>query len=198
MLRPVAKTTFAQRLRHFMDRYSLFQHFLRCYTTHYADFTGRARRREYWGFTLFYVLFFLALYLPMLVAGAYGIVANIPALLFVAAGFWVVLQLGSAASIVPSLSVATRRLHDTGRSGWWQLLAYVPFLGYMILILGIQMVVTLPVFLVTRPTGWLIVFGLLFLALLVGTIWLLVLLCLKGSPEDNAYGPTPLAPPAEA
>ena len=78
----------------------------------YADFTGRAKRPEFWWFVLFIFLVSLAL----------GMVSNIVSLLF------------SLATLVPSLAVGARRLHDTSRSGWWQLIGIIPLIGWIVLI----------------------------------------------------------------
>ncbi len=83
----------------------------------YADFTGRARRKEYWMYTLFYMIFYIVLMMIDVVLGT-GILSGIFAL----------------ALLVPSISIATRRLHDTGRSGWWQLIAFIPIIGAIILL----------------------------------------------------------------
>jgi uncharacterized membrane protein YhaH (DUF805 family) len=82
-----------------------------CFTK-YFDFSGRATRSEYWWFFLF--------------LGLAGVLSA--ALSPVVSGVF------SLATLVPSLAVATRRLHDTRRSGWWQLIILVPLLGLIILI----------------------------------------------------------------
>jgi uncharacterized membrane protein YhaH (DUF805 family) len=74
----------------------------------YAGFSGRARRAEYWYFTLFYMIVYVA------VAVVAGII-HAPLLL-------VVYQL---AMFIPSLAVGIRRMHDTDHSGWWILLPIV-------------------------------------------------------------------------
>ena len=78
----------------------------------YADFTGRAARSEYWWFVLFTVLATLVL------AMFSGVLA---------AGFCLL-------TVIPSITVATRRLHDSGRSGWMQLIYLLPFIGGLILL----------------------------------------------------------------
>lgn len=89
----------------------------------YADFSGRTTLREYWMFMLFYTVVYLVL---MIVDGAIG-------RLFFTAIFSVI-------SLVPSISITTRRLHDTGRSGWWQLIAIVlPLLGLIVLIVLVSL-----------------------------------------------------------
>ena len=84
----------------------------------YADFTGRARRSEYWWFTLTNII---AVFVLLLLTA----IADI---------FWVLYVIYALALIVPSIAVTIRRLHDTDRSGWWILIALVPFVGGIILL----------------------------------------------------------------
>ncbi|MEO1570024.1 MAG: DUF805 domain-containing protein [Bacteroidota bacterium] len=90
----------------------------------YADFTGRARRSEYWYFTLFNLLVVIAaIAIGGGTVGFYGDGIGMPI-------FWAIygfVILYSLAMLIPSLAVTVRRLHDTGRSGWWYLLSFVPF-----------------------------------------------------------------------
>ena len=88
----------------------------------YADFTGRARRSEYWYFTLFNVL------VSMILGGlsrSGDSSLNI---------FTMLSSLYSLAVLIPGLAVCCRRLHDIGRSGWWVLIALIPLVGAIILI----------------------------------------------------------------
>lgn len=80
--------------------------------TKYADFNGRAARPEFWWFVLaqFVVSVILNMVLPVL-GGLF-----------------------SLAMLLPSLSAGARRLHDMGKSGWWQLLGFIPILGWIVLI----------------------------------------------------------------
>jgi uncharacterized membrane protein YhaH (DUF805 family) len=92
----------------------------------YADFGGRARRKEYWMFALFNALIYIAILIFSAILGSIdNSLALIGSLLLVVYGL---------AIFVPSLAVAVRRLHDTGRSGWWFLIAFVPFVGGIILL----------------------------------------------------------------
>ncbi|MFB7373585.1 DUF805 domain-containing protein [Streptomyces sp. NPDC056222] len=84
----------------------------------YATFSGRARRQEYWMFTLFNVIAVVVL----------AIIDN--AVLGVYPALTAVYMLGV---LLPTLAVTVRRLHDTGRSGWWYLIAFVPLVGGIIL-----------------------------------------------------------------
>ncbi|MFN4360432.1 MAG: DUF805 domain-containing protein [Hylemonella sp.] len=90
----------------------------------YAVFSGRSRRSEYWYFTLFYLLILLLLYLLDHSLGTYNQKTEIG--LF--SGVYTLL------TILPCVAVAARRLHDTGKSGWWQLIALIPYLGALVLI----------------------------------------------------------------
>jgi uncharacterized membrane protein YhaH (DUF805 family) len=86
----------------------------------YATFSGRAERPEYWYWVLFNVLVGIVLSLiQLIVSHTSGQVLG------------VVFDL---ATILPSIAVVARRLHDTDHSGWWQLLAFVPMIGWIILI----------------------------------------------------------------
>ena len=78
----------------------------------YADFSGRAKRPEFWWFALFSIVVSLLLE----VVGSYA--------------SWAF----SLATLVPSLAVGARRLHDMNKSGWLQLLALIPILGWIYLI----------------------------------------------------------------
>jgi len=97
----------------------------------YADFNGRARRQEYWMFQL----------INMLIGFAFAIVIIAAAVLFQhsqSQGFVVLfmipLWLYCLAIFIPSLAVTVRRLHDIGKSGWWYFIAFVPFVGGIVLL----------------------------------------------------------------
>jgi uncharacterized membrane protein YhaH (DUF805 family) len=88
-----------------------------CLMTKYADFSGRARRSEYWYFSLFSILVSIP---TSLIAGAIHLS--------------IISFLVSLALLVPGLAVGVRRLHDTGRSGWWLLLILIPLVGAIVLL----------------------------------------------------------------
>ncbi len=85
----------------------------------YAVFEGRAKRTEFWLFMLIhYVIAFILAALAVFVASFFNIVAIVYGL----------------ALLVPSLAVGCRRLHDSGKSGWLQLVGLIPLVGAIILI----------------------------------------------------------------
>lgn len=89
----------------------------------YADFNGRARRKEYWLFFLFNILVSVALSIIDSILGT-GRGESGTGLL---GGLYVL------AIFLPSLAVSVRRLHDTGRSGWWMLISLIPVIGSLVL-----------------------------------------------------------------
>jgi len=90
----------------------------------YFVFSGRARRKEYWMFFLFNLLATIVLVFIDSAIGMYS-AEN---------GIGLLSGLYSLAVLIPSISVGVRRLHDTGKSGWWMLIALVPFIGSIVLL----------------------------------------------------------------
>lgn len=81
----------------------------------YAVFNGRARRKEYWNFALFVGI----IYAVLAIIAVASKTSALFALVFI---FYI-------GVLLPSLAVSVRRLHDTGRSGWWLLFSIVPLVG---------------------------------------------------------------------
>src|SRR3954469_25884693 len=90
----------------------------------YAVFGGRAQRKEYWMFFLFNFIITIVLIGIDNLIGAFS----------PQAGIGLLLGLYCLAVLIPSIAVTVRRLHDTGRSGWWILIALVPFIGGIVLL----------------------------------------------------------------
>ena len=140
----------------------------------YADFSGRAPRAEYWWFFLALIVTYIVINIiesivgiNRMVLGVYGPLALL---------LWL-------ATLVPSLAVGVRRLHDTNRSGWLILLPIVPYvlafaLGGPAMMAG----------------GLGAGLGIAMLFMLIGFVCALVLLVfmvLPSTPGDNRYGPNP-------
>jgi uncharacterized membrane protein YhaH (DUF805 family) len=87
--------------------------FIKCFKQ-YADFKGRARRKEYWMFTL--------------INGILGFVIGL-------LGLSILSWIYSIAVFIPSLAVCVRRIHDIGKSAWWILLFLIPVIGWIWLII---------------------------------------------------------------
>ena len=79
----------------------------------YANFKGRARRKEYWMFVL----------CNFIIGIVFGLLTTVVPVL------WVLSLIYSLAILIPGLAVAVRRLHDTSRSGLWILISLVPLIG---------------------------------------------------------------------
>lgn len=142
----------------------------------YAVFSGRARRKEYWFFVLFYILIAVVLSFIDAVLSAYE------------EGIGMLTGIFQLAMFLPALGVAVRRMHDTGRSGWWVLVPLIPLIGGALI-------------------GWLAVLGdaaeimlvvlgvLVTLFMFIGWLIFLWFATRDGQPGENAYGPDPKALP---
>jgi uncharacterized membrane protein YhaH (DUF805 family) len=114
----------------------------------YADFSGRARRKEYWMFLLFNIIFaIVALVLDNVLGLNFSEGSGGP--------FYIIYAL---VAFIPGLAVTVRRLHDVGKSGWMFFIVLIP---------------------------------------LIGSIWLLVLMCSEGDSSSNTYGTNPKDASAE-
>lgn len=90
----------------------------------YAEFSGRASRREYWLFTIFQNLLQFAIFITAGISSSFiGMIAAVSL-------YGVVILF----MLIPGLAVTVRRCHDTGRSGWWILISLIPFVGPLILL----------------------------------------------------------------
>lgn len=85
----------------------------------YATFTGRARRSEYWFFTLFYFIFLVVAV----------ILDNLLGITIEDTGIGPLYFISILAMIIPGLAVTVRRLHDVGKSGWFYFIVLIPIIG---------------------------------------------------------------------
>jgi uncharacterized membrane protein YhaH (DUF805 family) len=90
----------------------------------YTVFSGRSRRKEYWFFVLFNILISVVL---AIIDGVLGTASK-------QGGVGVLGGLYSLAVLIPSIAVGVRRLHDSGKSGWWLLISFVPCVGVFVLL----------------------------------------------------------------
>jgi uncharacterized membrane protein YhaH (DUF805 family) len=90
----------------------------------YVEFSGRARRKEFWMFVLINAVISIVLSIIDRAIGTSS--AN---------GGGLLQSIYGLAVLLPSIAVAVRRLHDTNRSGWWILLGLIPIIGWIILII---------------------------------------------------------------
>jgi len=91
----------------------------------YAEFSGRARRKEYWYFFLFNII--VSVVLMVIDVGTGSFDEQI--------GMGFLSGIYTLAVLIPSIAVSIRRLHDTNRSGWWLLIAVIPIIGGIVLII---------------------------------------------------------------
>lgn len=109
----------------------LWTYFTRALTTNYVQFNGRARRSEYWGFTLFLILAFIA----VVIVDVFVSVAVMDTDSYGDPGFLPIFTLLLALySFLPSLAITVRRLHDQDLSGWLYLISLIPYIGGLILL----------------------------------------------------------------
>ena len=106
--------------------------YLKVMRDNYANFNGRARRKEYWMYTLILTVLLIALMAIMFSALSLSDDTRIET---GPSGYLTVLLLFVflVVHFIPSLALTVRRLHDTGKSGWWYLIVFVPYLGNFVI-----------------------------------------------------------------
>ena len=90
----------------------------------YAVFSGRARRMEYWMFFLF----------NLIISFLLGVVDGVLGTFSPETGLGLLGGIYSLAILIPSIAVTIRRLHDSGRTGWWFLIIFIPLIGALVLL----------------------------------------------------------------
>ena len=106
--------------------------YLKVMRDNYANFKGRARRKEYWMYTLIFTVLLIALMTIMFSVLSFsdetGIETGPSVYLTV-----ILVIVFLFAHFIPSIALTVRRLHDTGKSGWWYLIVFVPYLGNFVI-----------------------------------------------------------------
>ncbi|MDM1296025.1 DUF805 domain-containing protein [Sphingobacterium sp. N143] len=100
--------------------------FLKVVRDNYANFEGRARRKEYWMFVLAQIVLYIGL---AIIGGIFSVISDTLGNLVFG-----LISLLSLALLIPGLAVTVRRLHDTNKSGWFILVALIPFVGGLYLL----------------------------------------------------------------
>ena len=101
------------------------KYYLDILTNKYVDFNGRARRKEYWMWTLYYTIVLL---FAMVLDNVLGLNFE---LLGQDLGYgWLYVTIGIT-HLIPGLGIVVRRLHDVGKSGWFYLIILIPLIGFI-------------------------------------------------------------------
>ena len=101
-----------------------------CVGKKYADFSTRASRKDFWSFALFYWFLCLAMFMISILVDV--VFEHSFQMFRLMVGVSVIIAL---LLMVPTYAVCVRRLHDTGRSGWWILLYFIPYIGAIALLI---------------------------------------------------------------
>lgn len=122
-----------------MQQKSLLTYWIECFTKHYADFSGRARRSEYWGTVLFNVIAQIVLSVVLVAVlviwfSSTEMNADVSVVRLSLIMIKAVRSLYSLIWLLPGLAVAVRRLHDIGRSGLNVLWVFLPIIGWIMLL----------------------------------------------------------------
>ena len=86
----------------------------------YATFKGRARRAEYWYFSLFNFIIIAIIQMSLILSTGNNLLNTL---------YWILTFLYLILVITPGLAVSVRRMHDVGKSGWWLLITFIPLIG---------------------------------------------------------------------
>ena len=107
------------------QKYSWIQYYFKV-LRHYADFSGRARRKEYWSFALFNIVFSFAwaifMAIVFLIANGGNPSDSVISSYIISLSYMILM-------LLPGMAVAVRRLHDVGKSAWWLLIVLIPIVG---------------------------------------------------------------------
>jgi uncharacterized membrane protein YhaH (DUF805 family) len=167
-----------------MQQKNILDYFKSCLTTDYANFNGRARRLEYWGFILF----------TFLISSATSIIDN--AIFDMTESNVRLLSFGTLATLalfIPSMSVAVRRFHDTNRRGWFPILLNTISLSFIAVIADLQTYSTTGTTNIWRDPK-IIAFVAIAVVVIIGGIITLVVCFTEGTHGTNHYGSDPKNP----
>ena len=141
----------------------------------YANFNGRARRSEYWWFTVAHIIIVTIL----------SLLDNGLGLTFGSGNSGVLKTIYSLLIFIPSLAVAVRRLHDVGKSGWILLIIYGLMIAFAIALIASRFGTGM------SDNDYGITFIIPVLGIIALGIWMLILLFTEGDRGTNKFGPDP-------
>jgi uncharacterized membrane protein YhaH (DUF805 family) len=101
------------------------KYYLEILTNKYSDFNGRARRKEYWMWTLYYTIILL---FAMVLDNALGLNFE---LMGQDLGYGWIYLIAGISHLIPGLAIVVRRLHDVGKTGWFYLIILIPLIGFI-------------------------------------------------------------------
>ena len=107
--------------------------YLKAVRDNYANFSGRARRKEYWMFTLVYAIILIACTVVDNVLGTVFMMDAGP-LGEISIGYGWVYTICALVHFIPGIALVVRRLHDLGKSGWFYLIILIPLIGALVLL----------------------------------------------------------------
>lgn len=160
---------------------SMWQYFIDCISSKYCSFKGRANRKEYWGFTLFYYLLSIAVF---------SVITVIEETSGSNTFYKAVNYIWGFAFLLPWLGVKVRRLHDINYSGWW-------LGGFYLLIFSLAIFSIIDAFLhyngVVNERNFLktIIISVWGIAVIAFAVFLYIVPFIRGSKEKNKYGEVP-------
>ena len=99
--------------------------YLKVMRDNYANFSGRARRKEYWMFVLVQTIVMIGL---MILDSVLGLDFELQG---ISLGYGYLYLIGIIVHFIPSLAVVVRRLHDVGKSGWFYFIFLIPIIGVL-------------------------------------------------------------------
>ena len=105
--------------------------YLKVMRDNYANFSGRARRKEYWMFVLVQTIVMIGL---MILDSVLGLDFELQG---ISIGYGYLYLIGILVHFIPSLAVVVRRLHDVGKSGWFYFIFLIPIIGIIWLLVSI-------------------------------------------------------------
>jgi uncharacterized membrane protein YhaH (DUF805 family) len=169
----------------------------------YANFSGRASRAEFWWFFLFMFVLYFVVWIALVATIGLSAASGSPPSLGVLGAFGIAgifMLLFWLATIIPTIAVQVRRLHDIDRSGWWIGGFYLAYIAYVVIMFSLiasfqvtpngappDMSATSPLSLISYLGFGFFVYG----------ITLLVFFCLEGTKGPNRFGDDPYGPDVE-